>query len=122
MRTIFLTVILAVFATTIFSQDTTSKNEYEYFIVLYTIGEKWDTTKQAHEQLYFKEHSAYLAELRKSKKISIGGRYSDKGMILLKAKDEAEAKSLITKDVAMQNKIFKAEIFSFDPFYIGCVE
>ena len=40
---------------------------------------------------------------------------------LLKAKDEAEAWEL-TKDEAIEHKIFKVELFSFDPFYGGCIE
>ncbi len=29
----------------------------KYFIVLYTLGENWDTTKQYCEQQYFEQHS-----------------------------------------------------------------
>ena len=93
-----------------------------HFIVLYTLGEHWDPARQAHEQVYFKEHSAHLQALRKSKKISLGGRYSDTGMLLLKATDEAEAERLIMNDVAVQNKLFTVKIFPFDEFYKGCIE
>lgn len=105
-----------------FSQDKYLKDENQYFIVLYTIGERWDTTKQTHEQSYFKEHSTHLSELRKNKTITIGGRYSDTGMIIIQAKDEQEAHNLIAKDYAIENKIFHAEIFPFSPFYKGCIE
>ncbi len=115
---IFFTTICSI---VVFSQDSTKTN-YEYFIVLYTIGENWDTTKQAYEQPYFKEHSTYLSELRKAKKIEVGGRYSDTGMILFKAKDEEEVRVIVTNDTAIKNKVFQVEIFSFDPFYKGCVE
>jgi len=121
MKSICLIFFMTAFVTVVFSQDTT-KTGYEYFIVLYTIGENWDTTKQAHEQTYFKEHSSHLGELRKAKKIEIGGRYSDTGMMLLKAKDETEARTIILDDTAIKNKIFKAEIFPFDTFYKGCIE
>lgn len=122
LKLIFLTIISTLFTERAFSQETKTKDSAEYFVVLYTIGENWDTTKQANQQLYFKEHSLHLSELRKGKQISIGGRYSDTGMIILKAKNEEEAKTTITKDVAIQNKIFKAEIFPFAPFYKGCIE
>jgi|GEM_PF-992097 len=122
LKPVFLTIISILFALSVFSQDTTDKESSEYFVVLYTIGANWDTTKPAHEQLYFKEHSLHLSALRKSKKIDIGGRYSDKGMIILKVRDENEAKTLITKDKAVQNEIFKTEIFPFSPFYKGCIE
>lgn len=102
-----------------YSQDNSKE---ETFIILYTVGDSWDTTKQFHEQKYFAEHSSHLSGLRKEKKITIGGRYSDTGMILLKAKNEIEAHELINKDVSVQNKLFKAQIFSFDAFYSGCIE
>ena len=47
---------------------------------------------------------------------------TDTGMILLKANDEKEARNLVTNDRAIEHKIFKAEVFSFYPFYGGCVE
>ena len=112
----------AIFINVSYSQENKSKDEHQYFIVLYTIGENWDTTKQTHEQLYFKDHSTHLSELRKNKTIAIGGRYSNTGLIIIQAKDEKEAKDLITNDKAIQNKIFKAEIFSFNAFYKGCIE
>lgn len=121
MKKICLTILMTVFSCVAFSQDTTQK-DYEYFIVLYTTGENWDTTKQTYEQPYFKEHSSHLGELKKAKKIVTGGRYSDTGMIIIKAKDEAEATTTITNDISIKNKIFKAEIFLFDPFYKGCIE
>jgi len=105
-----------------FSQDNRSSSKYEFFMVLYTIGENWDTTKQVQEQLYFKAHSLHLAELRKAEKINIGGRYSDTGMLILKAKDEEEAQHLVRRDSAIHNKIFKVDIYSFDSFYSGCIE
>lgn len=98
------------------------KEEASYFIVLYTIGEKWDTTKVAHEQEYFAEHSIHLGELRKTNKVAMGARYSDTGMLIIRAGTEKEAKALITEDHAIQNNVFKAEIFPFDPFYKGCIE
>lgn len=122
LKIIFLTIISTLFSISAFSQETKNEDNNKSFVVLYTIGENWDTTKPANEQLYFKEHSLHLSELRKNKKISIGGHYSDMGMIIIKAKDENEAKTLIIEDKAIQNKIFKAEIFLFNPFYKGCVE
>jgi hypothetical protein len=122
MKFLLLTTIFIASTSIVLSQETVNKKDSGYFVVLYTIGENWDHTKQAHEQQYFKEHSAYLSELRKAKKIEIGARFSDIGMILLKADSEAEALDIISKDAAVQNKIFKTEFFSFFPFYKGCIE
>lgn len=117
-------IAISMFASTMlsFSQDTMSSSKYEYFMVLYTLGENWDTTKQVQEQLYCKAHSSHLAELRKTEKISIGGRYSDTAMLILKATDEEETQHLVRRDSAIQNKIFKVDVFSFDSFYSGCIE
>jgi hypothetical protein len=104
------------------SQDTAPGSGLSYFIVLYTTGANWDQSKPAGEQEYFRDHSAYLAELRKSDLIHLGGRYSDTGMILLRALDEAEARDMVNKDVAVRNKLFKAEVYPFSAFYKGCVK
>ena len=101
------------------AQDSTKQ---ERFIVLYTTGENWDTTKQFYEQAYFKEHSAHLSALRKAKRIQLGGRYSNTGMILITAKDETEANELITKDEAIKHKLFNTKIYPFDAFYKGCID
>lgn len=122
MKTLILSFIFTAATAIAFGQDNPGNAEFKYFIVLYTTGENWDTAKQVFEQPFFIDHSSHLAELRKEKRIDIGGRYSDTGMILLKAKDETEAHNLITKDIAIQRKLFKAQIFSFDAFYSGCIE
>ncbi|MGE0567011.1 MAG: hypothetical protein AB7O73_03600 [Bacteroidia bacterium] len=105
-----------------FSQDTTDTDNYQYFVVQYTLGENWDTTKQTHEQRFFNDHSTHLSELRKSGKISLGGFYGETGMIIIKVKNEKEAQEIISKDPSVQNKIFNTKIFLFDPFYSGCIE
>ena len=122
MKYILLPVIMIASAAAGYCQDTAVEKDPAYFIALFTTGERWDTTKQAHEQPYFKEHSLHLAELRKAKKIDIGGRYGETGMIILKAKDEAEALSLIANDVAVKNRLCDVRVFPFGPFYAGCVE
>lgn len=122
MKIFFIIFILIFSSAEIFSQDTTSQKSSEYFIILYTVGENWDTTKQAYEQQYFQDHSTHLSKLRKEKKIEIGGRYSDTGMLLLKAHDESEAKKLVLNDVSVKNKTFKVEIFPINFFFKGCVE
>jgi uncharacterized protein YciI len=97
-------------------------SEFQYFAMIYTPGDSWDYGKQAHEQSFFKEHSQFLSNLRKEGKIVIGGRYSDKGFMILKVKDEEEALALISTDESVKNKTFKAEIFPFMAFYKGCIE
>lgn len=99
-----------------------NKDSSFYFVLIYTTGENWDTTKQFYEQAYFQEHSAHLSSLRKSGNMPLGGRYSDKGLLILKAKNQKEAERLVNSDPSIQNKTFKVEIHYYDVFYAGCLE
>ncbi len=92
------------------------------FIVHFSLGPNWNAEKQAHEQKFFKEHSENLRKMRTDKKLLIGARYADKGMIIIKAADEAEAKTMIERDPMVANNIFQAEMHSFQPFYDGCID
>lgn len=56
------------------------------------------------------------------KKIPIGGRYSDKGMVLVEAQSEDEAQSLFSGDVMVGEKSFTLELHRFRLFYKGAVE
>lgn len=102
--------------------DIQAQDNFQYFALIYTTGENWDTSIAHTDQPYFAEHSAFLAKLRKEGKIEIGARYSDKGLIILKVKDEDEAKALLAQDLSVTHKTFKAELFPFSPFYTGCIE
>lgn len=92
------------------------------FVVTYTTGSTWSTTKSPGEQPYFKEHSAHLSQLRKNGVIKMGARYGDKGIIVIAAASLLKAKELIEADQAIQNKLFTAEVQKFNVFYEGCVE
>jgi uncharacterized protein YciI len=109
-------------AVSVNSQDTTAAVQTKYFIAIFSLGPAWQKDKPAHEQLYFKEHSANLRKWRDEKKIGLGARYSDKGMIVLSARDEAEAREWLGNDPMVVNKVFHLEIYPFSPFYTGCIE
>ncbi len=105
------------------AQDTsTVRKPAAFFIVIFSLGEAWEKDKPAHEQLYFKEHSANLKRLRQEKKLLLGGRYSDKGMLLLAMENEAAARKEFESDPMIANKLFHLELYPFNPFYKGCVE
>ncbi|MEK7729245.1 MAG: hypothetical protein AAB354_12590 [candidate division KSB1 bacterium] len=110
-------------STALTAPDTTAvRKPAEFFIAFFALGEAWQKEKPAHEQLYFKEHSANLKRLRQEKKLLIGGRYSDKGMLLLTAENEAAARAEFETDPMLAHKLFKLELHPFCPFYKGCVE
>ena len=113
--------LLFLFGVTISCFAQTEK-DIKLFTMIYTPGEKWDATIAFDQQPFFKEHSAHLQKLRKEGRIVIGGRYSDKGFMLLKAKDSLEAVAVITMDPSVTHQIFDVALFKFSPFYEGCVE
>lgn len=94
----------------------------QYFIAIFSKGPAWDDAKQANEQAGFKEHSENLRRLRTDKRIPIGGRYADKGMVIVEAKNEAEARSLFASDLMLEKKTFTLELNEFRPFYRGAIE
>ena len=57
----------------------------QYFIAIFSRGTAWEDAKPANEQIGFKEHSENLRRLRAEKRIAIGARYGDKGMVIVEA-------------------------------------
>jgi hypothetical protein len=102
------------------TQQTTPTKQY--FIAIFSRGPEWVADKQANEQVGFKEHSANLQRLRAEKRIPIGGRYADKGMLIVEAKDEVDARSLFAGDAMLEKKTFTLELHHFRPFYKGTIE
>lgn len=93
-----------------------------YFIITYTTGPAWNKEKEPQDQPYFKEHSAFLKELKSAKKSHIGARYADKGIVIFSAKDEAEAKQILSGDASVTNGTFHAQLDELYLFQTGCVE
>ena len=92
------------------------------FIVTYTTGKSWDHSKQPTEQTYFKSHSTHLSSLRKSGVITAGARYSDKGIIIIRAESTSNAKHIIESDTAVSSQLFNVAIDKLSVFYPGCLE
>ncbi len=91
------------------------------FAVEFRIGPKWDTTKAPGEQLHFADHSANLKRLRDAGSLLLGARYSDKGLVILSAATEVEARAMIDADASVQGGTFVYELHKFGVFYPGCV-
>ena len=111
---------LLLFPLFLFAQE--EKGEKSHFIALYTVGVNWDADKTPNDQLYFKEHSAFLSKLRKEKTIIMGARYSDTGMIVLEAVDLESAQNLLHEDIALQKGLFNVVVHPFHAFYTGCID
>ena len=104
------------------SPTPTAQPAKQYFIAIFSKGPAWDESKPANEQTGFKEHSDNLRRLRTDKRISIGGRYGEKGMVIVEARTEAEARTLFASDLMLEKKTFALELYEFRPFYRGSID
>lgn len=102
------------------SADT--KPRLQHFIVHYTTGPSWVAGAPFTNQPYAGHHSANLSRMRSDGAILFGARYSEKGMIIVNAESEGEARMLVERDSAVVTGTFVYEIESLHPFYYGCIE
>lgn len=92
------------------------------FLVQFTVGDAWSKEKAPAQQPYFAEHSANLKRLRTEGKLLLGGRYSDKGIIIVRGASEEAVRAEIDQDPSVVNHTFNAVVYPFGTFYDGCVE
>ena len=119
MRTIIACLMLAL-PLALHANEPTSPEKF--FLVQFTLGEAWVADKAPNEQAHFAEHSANLKRLRTEGKLLLGGRYADKGIIIVKGASEQEVRAEIEKDLSVVKGTFNAVVHPFAPFYDGCVE
>lgn len=79
------------------AQSTDTKSDSLY-MVTYTMGSLWDSSKSPGEQQFFKEHSGFMGKLRKDGITKLGARYADKGMIIISASSLKDAHEIILAD------------------------
>ena len=91
------------------------------FAVELRTGPRWDHAKAAHEQAYFREHSANLKKMRDGGHLLVGARFSDKGFLVVTAASSAAAREMLDADPSVQNQVFAFELHDFRVFYSGCV-
>lgn len=104
-----------------FSDIGHSQEKQKLYAMIYSKGTQWNEKVSTSEQAYFNEHSLHLQNLRKLKKILIGGKYSDFGFMILKAENIKEAELITKQDSSVIKGTFKVELFEFQPFYNGCI-
>jgi uncharacterized protein YciI len=118
MRSLIAWLILASFAV---HAETPPAGE-KLFLVQFTVGDAWAKEKAPQEQAYFAEHSANLKRLRTEGKLLLGGRYSDKGILIVRGPSEEAVRADIDQDPSVVNHTFNAAVYPFGTFYDGCVE
>ena len=99
--------------------QTTSK---QYVVVMFSLGPAWEQAKPFNEQKGSTEHSKNLQRLRAEKRIAVGARYAEKGMVILEAASEDEARAQFASDAMVRDSVFIMEVNTFSVFYKGCVE
>jgi uncharacterized protein YciI len=102
------------------AQPTTSpSNEALLFAIEITVGAKWDSSRPAHEQPFFREHSSNLKRLRDAGALIVGARYADKGLVVLAASDEEQARAMMDEDPSIKAQVFRYQIHPLSVFYGG---
>ncbi|MCI0707829.1 MAG: hypothetical protein L0Y80_10145 [Ignavibacteriae bacterium] len=105
-----------------FSLDARQAAPKQYMVVIFSTGPKWDHAKPFGEQQGASTHSKNLQRLRAEKLLTVGARYSDKGMVILEATTEADARAQFASDEMVRDSVFTMEVHKWSPFYKGCVE
>ena len=91
------------------------------FAIVFRTGPAWDPAKRPVEQPYFAEHSHNLRNLRLEGRLLLGGRFSDQGLVLVRASTQEEAQAMVDRDPSVANGTFRAEVHPFSAFQPGCV-
>jgi uncharacterized protein YciI len=115
-------IILSLLFVSLITATGQSQEDKKLFAMIYSKGTAWNDTLSTSQQPYFGHHVQFLQQLRKDEKIVMGGRYSDLGFMILKAKDMETAQQIVAQDSSVIIDTFKAELFEFTPFYEGCIE
>ena len=119
-------VLLVAAISCVSAQTTSPANVPEPAVNLYAIeirvGAGWDSTKPPNEQAYFREHSANLKRLRDEGRLVLGARYSDKGLVVVRAASEQEAHAMMAEDPSIRAKVFAYELHPFNVFYGGSMQ
>jgi len=89
------------------------------FAVQFALGPAWGKETSPSNQILFKGHADNLARLRNAGRVISGGLHGDKGIVLLRAADEARALAEFQADPAVAAKLFTVTAAEFKPFYHG---
>lgn len=91
------------------------------FAIVFRTGPAWDAAKPPNEQAHMKDHSANLAEMRKSGTIVLGARYADVGLMVAKAQSAADVEKLLARDPSIAAGVFRADVHPWSTIYDGCL-
>jgi hypothetical protein len=121
-RTLFLLLtaasLLSAFAA---GRATAAAPQTPQWVMMFTPGPAWDSTKAPNLQAHFGNHSQNLARLRSDGRIRLGGRFGPWGLILVDAASEAQARSYFASDSTLSSGVFRGEFYPWSTIYSGSV-
>lgn len=116
----YLLLLIAVFATALSAAETApAAPAQKLFAVTFTTGPGWDAARSPNDQKFMREHSANLARMRAAGVAVLGGRYADKGLLLVRGVDEAAVRAELAHDPAIAAGTFRAAVDEYRPFQHG---
>lgn len=103
----------------IFSFSSMAKNtdDEKLYIVHFEIGPSWNHSLEPKEQISFQEHSHNMNRLRKVNIIIFGARYTNVGIIIIKAQSLKLARTIIANDPGVKARIFDYRVEELNVFY-----
>lgn len=91
------------------------------FAVEFRTGPKWAADKAAGEQDGFAGHSRNLQALRREGRVVLGGRYGDRGLLVVTGASVEDVRGLFASDPSVAAGTFVFDVWEFRAFYPGCV-
>lgn len=90
------------------------------FALVYRPGPKWRRGKPFREQIAIGGHFAYMKSLFAGGQIfSAGGMGAEHGLVLLYARDQAEADAILAADPMVQAGSFSGEVRRYTPAFLS---
>lgn len=90
------------------------------FALVYRPGPRWRPGKPFREQIAILEHFAYVKSLfARGQVFSAGGMGADHGLVLLHARDQAEADAILAADPMVQAGSFAGEVRRYTPAFLS---
>lgn len=93
--------------------------EAPLFAIQVRKGPNWDEARPPQAQARFREHGDHLRKLREAGSLVMGARYSDVGLLVVTAENEAAARALMADDPSLAAGTFGIEVHPFNVFYGG---
>lgn len=123
-KTLFVAVLITIGATGVATAEPAGKKEVPTvtttpFAVVYQPGPRWRPGVAMRDQ-GLRDHFYYVQRLNKGGQIVLAGQLGpDGGLIVLNARDQSEADSIVAADPAVTAGLFSGTARPFTPRFVG---